>query len=547
MTRALIAAAALVLAACTGSETATEAPVEAGPKVVGQEVSYETGGVTLKGYLAYDENQDGPRRGVLVVHEWWGHNDYTRDRARQLAELGYTALAVDMYGDGKQADHPDDARTFMMEVLNDMDAGVARFRAAKKLLEEHASTDPERIAAIGYCFGGAVVLHMARTGEDLDAVAAFHAGGLETGNDAANIKGRVFVAHGEDDPFVKPEAIESFKRNMDAAGVDYEFVAYPGAVHAFTNPGATEKGQRFDLPLAYQKAADEQSWAKLKSMLTDVFSGAARSTRVLEPGSHTWTASDGNRLPYDVGGDADADTTVVLVHCWMCDRSFWQEQLPVLADGYRTVTLDLPGHGAASAERDAWRVETYGEDVAGLIAALELEDVVLVGHSMGGPVSLRAAALLPGKVRGIVAVDTLHDADSKWEGEEVEGFMQAFEADYVGTCENFVDQMFPEQDVDEVKEHVRKTGCDGRRSATGLALMRDFSGIDMPAWFREAGVPIRAINATAPNPTNIEGNRQYADFDVQLLEGVGHYPHMTRPERFNPLMLEAIAELTGEG
>ncbi|MEL7451281.1 MAG: dienelactone hydrolase family protein, partial [Pseudomonadota bacterium] len=205
MKRAALATAALVLAACSASETPTDAPaeaavdqsveetVDAGPSVVGEEVSYEAGGVTLKGYLAYDENQDGPRPGVLVVHEWWGHNDYTRDRARQLAELGYTALAVDMYGDGKQADHPEDAQKFMMAVFNDMDAGVARFLAAKALLEEHASTDPEETAAIGYCFGGAIVLHMARTGEDLAAVAAFHAGGLETGNDAANIKGKVFV------------------------------------------------------------------------------------------------------------------------------------------------------------------------------------------------------------------------------------------------------------------------------------------------------------------------------------------------------------------
>jgi len=265
----------------------------------------------------------------------------------------------------------------------------------------------------------------------------------------------------------------------------------------------------------------------------------------LASGAHEWTTADGNRLPYDVGGNADAEVTVVLVHCWMCDRSFWKEQLPALASDYRTVALDLPGHGAASAERDPWRVATYGEDVAGLIDALALDDVVLVGHSMGGPVSLRAAARLPGKVRGIVAVDTLHDADFEWEGEQVQGMIAAFEADFVGTCETFVDRRFPEQGVDEVKDHVRKTGCDGRRSATGSALMRDFPRIDMPAWFREAGVPIRAINAAAPTPTNVEGNREYADFEVRLMEGVGHYLHMTRPERFNPLLLQAIAELTG--
>ena len=160
---------------------------------------------------------------------------------------------------------------FMMEVMNDMDAGVARFRAAMELLNAHPTTDPTKTAAIGYCFGGAIVLHMARTGADLDAVAAFHAGALETGNDAANIRGRVFVAHGADDPFVEPAAIESFQRAMDAAGVDYEFVAYPGAVHAFTNPGATAKGEEFGLPLAYQREADERSWAAMREMFREVF------------------------------------------------------------------------------------------------------------------------------------------------------------------------------------------------------------------------------------------------------------------------------------
>jgi pimeloyl-ACP methyl ester carboxylesterase len=264
----------------------------------------------------------------------------------------------------------------------------------------------------------------------------------------------------------------------------------------------------------------------------------------LTVGLHEWTTVDGNRMPYEVAGNSDADFTVVLVHCWMCDRSFWNAQLPVLAEGYRTLTLDLPGHGEAMADRDAWTVAGYGEDVAGLIDGLGLTDVVLVGHSMGGPVSLRAAALLKGKVRGIVAVDTLHDADFKFGGEQVEGFMRAFETDFVGTCEQFVDQMFPEEGVEEIASYVRHTSCVDRRSAVGSALMRDFGSIDMPAWFDEAGVPIRAINAAAPNPTRVEVNRKYADFDAVLMDGVGHYLHMTRPERFNKLMLEAIAGLT---
>ena len=271
MNRCLLALATVALSAC--ANTTTEEVADAAPSIVGEPVSYEAGGVTLKGYLAYDENLEGERPGVLVVHEWWGHNEYTRDRARQLAELGYTAFAVDMYGDGKQADHPDDANAFMMEVMGNMDTGVARFEAAKKLLGEHATTDPERTAAIGYCFGGAIVLHMARAGADLDAVAAFHAGALDTGNDAAGITGKVFVAHGADDPFVNEEAVAAFRKSMDDVGADYEFVAYPGALHGFTNPDATATGEKFELPLAYQKEADEASWAKMQALFSDAFGG----------------------------------------------------------------------------------------------------------------------------------------------------------------------------------------------------------------------------------------------------------------------------------
>jgi sigma-B regulation protein RsbQ len=263
------------------------------------------------------------------------------------------------------------------------------------------------------------------------------------------------------------------------------------------------------------------------------------------PGDHDWTTPDGNRVPYSVAGKSDAEVTVVFVHCWMCDHSFWAAQLPVLAADYRTVTLDLPGHGEAGSARAAWTVAAYGEDVAGIVRELDLSNVVLVGHSMGGPVTLRAAALLPDRVLGIVAVDTLHDADFKFEGEQIENFMRAWEADFVGTCEQFIDSMFVEEGVDAVKTHVRATGCDGTRREAGVALMRNFGSIDMPAWFREAGVPIRAINARAPNPTRVENNRKYADFDVVFMEDVGHYLQMTRPDEFNELLVETIAGIVG--
>ncbi len=240
--------------------------------IVKQEVSYEVGGVKLKGFMAYDETLAGKRPGVLVVHEWWGHNDYVRTRARMLAEMGYTAFALDMYGEGKLAQHPADAQKFMMEVLGNIAAAEARFEAARKILREHASSDDTKIAAIGYCFGGAVVLHMARAGVDLDGVASFH-GNLSTQTPAVQgaVKARVLVLHGADDPLIPPEQVEAFKKEMEQAKVDMKLIAYPGAVHSFTNPGATVVGEALKMPLAYNESADQKSWAELDRFLEEIF------------------------------------------------------------------------------------------------------------------------------------------------------------------------------------------------------------------------------------------------------------------------------------
>jgi pimeloyl-ACP methyl ester carboxylesterase len=269
---------------------------------------------------------------------------------------------------------------------------------------------------------------------------------------------------------------------------------------------------------------------------------AAATAEPAAPETRVWTTEDGNRMPYEVTGKGDV--TVLLVHCWMCARSFWDAQVPVLAERYRTIALDLPGHGEASDDRTGWSVAAYGDDLAGFIEDLDLHNVILVGHSMGGPVSLRAAALTGDRVRGIVAVDTLHDAEFVFPEEQMDAFVAAFEADFPATCDEFVKQMFPEDNAEAAMTYVQETSCGAERAPIGVALMKDFGTIDMSAWFREAGVPIRAINAAQPNPTRVDTNRKYADFDAVLMEGVGHYPHMSRPEEFNPLLLEAIAELT---
>ncbi len=254
----------------TGEPPIAEPAIE--PDIHGEEIAYELNGVSLNGYLAYDANQEGERPGVLVVHEWWGHTDYVRQRARMLTEMGYTAFALDMYGDGKQADHPGDAQKFMMQVLNNMETGVNRFNAARSFLEQHATTDASNTAAIGYCFGGGIVLHMARLGANLKGVASFH-GSLATQTPAqpGRVIAKVLVAHGADDPFVSAEEVETFRQEMTDAGVDIKFITYPGAVHSFTNPAATGLGEKFELPLAYNEAADQQSWAELDTFLQEVF------------------------------------------------------------------------------------------------------------------------------------------------------------------------------------------------------------------------------------------------------------------------------------
>ncbi len=240
--------------------------------VQGKEVSYHADGTVLKGYVAYDDAAKGKRPGILVIHEWWGLNDYARKRARMFAEQGYTALALDMYGNGKQAHHPDDAKKFSGEVNKNEKIAKARFDAALKLLRKQDTVDSDNIAAVGYCFGGSVALNMARHGEPLKAVLSFH-GGLATDHPAepGTIKARIASFTGEDDPFIPATQVAAFREEMDKAGVTNKVVTYPGARHAFTNPEADKLGQEFNLPLAYNAAADKASWEEGLAFLAEAF------------------------------------------------------------------------------------------------------------------------------------------------------------------------------------------------------------------------------------------------------------------------------------
>jgi dienelactone hydrolase len=248
------------------------AAVAARAGVVGKEVSYTADSLTMKGYLAYDDKFMGKRPGVLVVHEWWGNNDYSRKRADMLAGLGYVALAVDMYGNGKLADNPSDAGKFATEVMTNMSTMKPRFDAAMDLLKNDEHVDPSRIAAIGYCFGGGVVLGVAREGADLKAVVSFH-GSLATQHPAekGTVKAKILVCNGAADKFNSADVIKKFKDEMKAAGADFKFVNYPGAVHSFTNPASTELGKKFNMPIAYNEKADKQSWAEMQKFFKKVF------------------------------------------------------------------------------------------------------------------------------------------------------------------------------------------------------------------------------------------------------------------------------------
>ena len=233
-------------------------------------VSYTLNGKTYKGYIVYDSNKKDKRPGILVVHEWWGLNEYSRSRARQLAELGYIAMAVDMYGDGKTGEDPKTAEALATPYYKDPTLSKTRLDAALSKLKEFSQVDTANIAAIGYCYGGFIVLNAAKLGAALKGVVSFHGDLSGVPIKKELLKAKILVCHGEADDFVNPE-VAGFIKSMDSAGVDYTFKSYPNATHAFTNPGATEKGKKFNMPIQYNAAADTASWKDMKDFFSKIF------------------------------------------------------------------------------------------------------------------------------------------------------------------------------------------------------------------------------------------------------------------------------------
>ena len=241
--------------------------------VQAKEIEYSHNGVKLTGYLAFNDSKVGKRPGILVVHEWWGHNDHARSRAKMLAKSGYTALALDMYGDGKLANHPKKAGEFMNLVFSNWLDSQGRYNKALEVLKAHKTVDAARIGSIGFCFGGAVSIKMARGGAELKGIVAFHSAlPIEPKITNNSMKSAVLVINGSEDGFLKPEAVASFSQDMFRANVDFTYMNLKGVKHSFTNPQADEFSEKFNITaLQYNKKADEQSWESMLKFFKRVF------------------------------------------------------------------------------------------------------------------------------------------------------------------------------------------------------------------------------------------------------------------------------------
>ena len=226
-----------------------------------QIVDYDCNGTALRGYASWNQDAEGELPLVLVIHEWWGVNDYIKSRVDSLASEGYAAMALDMYGEGQIAENPEQANTMMMSVLNDMDSGTARLRAGFDAGCNLEVVDNNRVAAIGYCFGGAMALHMARIGMPLKASVSFH-GALGSFHQPGpgEVRSSILVCHGEADAMVSMDDVAAFKTEMDAANADYVVNVYPDAPHGFTSREADRNGEKYGIPVGYQEQADVASW-----------------------------------------------------------------------------------------------------------------------------------------------------------------------------------------------------------------------------------------------------------------------------------------------
>ncbi|CAI2718808.1 dienelactone hydrolase family protein [Nitrospina watsonii] len=265
--KSIFSLTALVLVCVLGTAPFAHAEVQT------KTIRYEVNAVELQGFLAWDDAVQGKRPGILVVHEWWGHNEHARNRARMLAELGYTALALDMYGDGKLADHPKEAGKFMTAAFENWVGSQAKFNKAKEILQQQDTVDADRIGAIGFCFGGAVSIRMARGGADLDGVVAFHSALPEQPPvSKGDVKAPLLVINGSEDGFLATDRVAAFMKEMVDANADISYVSLQGVKHSYTNPQADEFRSKFNIDsLVYDKQAAERAWKLMQAFFERVF------------------------------------------------------------------------------------------------------------------------------------------------------------------------------------------------------------------------------------------------------------------------------------
>ena len=263
---------ALLLVSCNNEDNNKEADKTEvkTPKIKEETVTYSIDSLNMNNYVAFDENVEGKRPAVLVIHEWWGLNDYTKRRAKMLAELGYIAMAVDMYGNGRMGNDPGAAQNLAMPYYQHPDMAKKIFDRAVEELKKNPKVDQTKMGGIGYCFGGGMLLNFVRMGEPLNGIVSFHGSLLGTPANKDLTKAEILVCHGEADSFVNAE-VAPFKKQMDSIGKSYTFKSYPGATHAFTNPDATETGKKFKMPIEYNAAADSASWNDMKEFFGRIF------------------------------------------------------------------------------------------------------------------------------------------------------------------------------------------------------------------------------------------------------------------------------------
>jgi dienelactone hydrolase len=241
------------------------------PNIKGEEVTYTSAdGTNCKGYVAYNAAIKGKRPAIVVIHEWWGCNDYSRRRVKMLAGLGYIAIAMDMYGEGKQGPTPKEAGELAGQFYGNPPLVKQRIEAAINKLKEYPQADVSNMACMGYCFGGSMSLFAAKLGMPFKGVVSFHGGLAGIPNVGGATKSKILVCHGGADKFITDDDIKLFRHNLDSLKVDYRFISYPGAVHAFSNPEATANGKKFGIPIEYNEAADKKSWEDMKVFLKKV-------------------------------------------------------------------------------------------------------------------------------------------------------------------------------------------------------------------------------------------------------------------------------------